>query len=486
MPWAFTLGAVSSRFIIVHSTVCHREIFDPTVWEKSPMRNIREMVLTFLVAVVCLAAPFAFAQDQRSGAVIFENVRIFHGTRGQISGPSNVLVVGNVISKISGAAIADPANMTVLRIPGNGRTLMPGLIDNHWHTMLARPTPAQAIEGDLGYTNLLAGVEAQATLMRGFTTVRDLGGPSFGLKRAIDEGLVPGPRIYPSGAMITITGGHGDFRSASELPRRLGGPLSRMETIGGSMVADSPDEVRVRAREQLMLGASQIKLTAGGGVASPHSPLDVATFTEDELRAAVQAAENWGTYVTVHAYTPVAIQRAIAAGVKVIEHGHLMDEATAELMAKKGIWLSFQPFTDDEAAAPLPPANRVRQLQVFSGTERTIELAKKYKLKMAFGTDLLFSPAAAARQNAELVKMLKWYSAPELLVMATGTNADLLKLSGPRDPYPGNLGVVEEGALADLLLVDGDPLANLNLVADPQRNFLVIMKDGKIYKNSLR
>ena len=450
------------------------------------MRNIREMVLTFLVAVVCLAAPFAFAQDQRSGAAIFENVRIFNGTRGQLSGPSNVLVVGNVISKISGAAIAEPANMTVLRIPGNGRTLMPGLIDNHWHTMLARPTPAQAIEGDLGYTNLLAGVEAQATLMRGFTTVRDLGGPSFGLKRAIDEGLVPGPRIYPSGAMITITGGHGDFRSASELPRRLGGPLSRMETIGGSMVADSPDEVRVRAREQLMLGASQIKLTAGGGVASPHSPLDVATFTEDELRAAVQAAENWGTYVTVHAYTPVAIQRAIAAGVKVIEHGHLMDEATAELMAKKGIWLSFQPFTDDEAAAPLPPANRVRQLQVFSGTERTIELAKKYKLKMAFGTDLLFSPAAAARQNAELVKMLKWYSAPELLVMATGTNADLLKLSGPRDPYPGNLGVAEEGALADLLLVDGDPLANLNLVADPQRNFLVIMKDGKIYKNSLR
>ncbi|MGB8608417.1 amidohydrolase family protein [Bradyrhizobium sp.] len=450
------------------------------------MRNIREIVLKFLLAVACFPATLALAQNQQPGAVLFENVRIFNGTRGQISGPSNVLVVGNVISKISGAAIAEPANMTVLRIPGNGRTLMPGLIDNHWHTMLARPTPAQAIEGDLGYTNLLAGVEAQATLMRGFTTVRDLGGPSFGLKRAIDEGLVPGPRIYPSGAMITITGGHGDFRSASELPRRLGGPLSRMETIGGSMVADSPDEVRVRAREQLMLGASQIKLTAGGGVASPHSPLDVATFTEDELRAAVQAAENWGTYVTVHAYTPVAIQRAIAAGVKVIEHGHLMDEATAELMAKKGIWLSFQPFTDDETAAPLPAANRVRQLQVFSGTERTIELAKKYKLKMAFGTDLLFSPAAAARQNAELVKMLKWYSAPELLVMATGTNADLLKLSGPRDPYPGNLGVVEEGALADLLLVDGDPLANLNLVADPQRNFLVIMKDGKIYKNSLR
>jgi imidazolonepropionase-like amidohydrolase len=244
--------------------------------------------------------------------------------------------------------------------------------------------------------------------------------------------------------------------------------------------------VRVRVREQLLLGASQIKLTAGGGIASPHSPLDVSTFTEAELQAAVQAADNWGTYVAVHAYTPAAIQRGIAAGVKVIEHGHLMDEPTAELMGRKGIWLSFQPFLDDDSAPPLAPANRARLLQVVSGTERTVALAKKYKLKMAFGTDLLFSPVSAARQNAELVKMRKWYSAPELLVMATGTNGELLKLSGPRDPYPGKLGVVEEGALADLLLVDGDPLANINLIADPERSFLVIMKDGKIYKNSLR
>ena len=363
---------------------------------------------------------------------------------------------------------------------------MPGLIDNHWHTMLVRPLPAQAIDGDVGYLNLLGGAEAQATLMRGFTTVRDLGGPSFGLKRAIDEGLVAGPRIYPSGAMITITGGHGDFRSPSELPRRLGGPLARMEVMGGSMVADSPDEVRVRVREQLLLGASQIKLTAGGGVASPHSPLDVSTFNEDELRAAVQAAENWGTYVGVHAYTPAAMRRAVAAGVKVIEHGHLMDEPTAELIAQKGIWLSFQPFTDDAAAAFLAPANRLRLQQVIAGTERTVALAKKYRIKMAFGTDILFSATAGTRQGAELVKMLKWYTAPEVLMMATGTNAELLKLSGPRDPYPGRLGVVEEGALADLLLVEGDPLANLKLIEDPAKNFVVIMKDGRIFKNVLQ
>ena len=225
---------------------------------------------------------------------------------------------------------------------------MPGLIDAHWHALLVRPTPAAAIDGDIGFNNLVAGAEATDTLMRGFTTIRDLGGPVFGLKQAIDDGIVVGPRIFPSGAMITITGGHGDFRQATDLPRRIGGPLARMEQIGGSMLADSPDEVRVRVREQLLQGASQVKLTAGGGVASPHSPLDVSTFTSAELAAAVEAAENWGTYITVHAYTSIAIQRAIAAGVKCIEHAHLMDDETAKLMAEKGIWLSTQPFLDDE------------------------------------------------------------------------------------------------------------------------------------------
>jgi imidazolonepropionase-like amidohydrolase len=450
------------------------------------MHRMRDHLLNAVLVLGCLSTSVVLAQDRPSGGVLFENVRIFNGTTGRLSGPSNVLVVGNVIRTISSASIADPAGVNVQRIRGEGRTLMPGLIDNHWHTMLVRPLPAQAIDGDVGYLNLLGGAEAQATLMRGFTTVRDLGGPSFGLKQAIDEGLVAGPRIYPSGAMITITGGHGDFRSPSELPRRLGGPLARMEVMGGSMVADSPDEVRVRVREQLLLGASQIKLTAGGGVASPHSPLDVSTFNEDELRAAVQAAENWGTYVGVHAYTPAAMRRAVAAGVKVIEHGHLMDEPTAELIAQKGIWLSFQPFTDDAAAAFLAPANRLRLQQVIAGTERTVALAKKYRIKMAFGTDILFSATAGTRQGAELVKMLKWYTAPEVLMMATGTNAELLKLSGPRDPYPGRLGVVEEGALADLLLVEGDPLANLELIEDPAKNFVVIMKDGRIFKNALQ
>jgi imidazolonepropionase-like amidohydrolase len=287
--------------------------------------------------------------------------------------------------------------------------------------------------------------------------------------------------------MITITGGHGDFRQLSDLPRVIGGPLTRMEQLGGSIIADGPDEVLVRTREQLMQGASQVKLTAGGGVASPFSPLDVLTFTEEELRAAVEAADNWGTYVAVHAYTPAAIQRSITAGAKCIEHGHLMDDASARLMAEDGVWLSTQPFLDDEDTVPFPPGSdqQLKLQEVISGTDKVYGLAKKYKIKTAFGTDILFSEALADRQGAQLAKLVRWYTPAETLVMATSVNGELLRLSGPRNPYPDRLGLVEEGALADLLLVDGNPLDDISLIADPARNFKIIMKDGVIYKNTL-
>jgi imidazolonepropionase-like amidohydrolase len=417
---------------------------------------------------------------------LFEDVRIFDGKSDALSARMNVLVRGNTIEKISKDPISVDRNSSTRIIAGGGRTLMPGLIDAHWHAMLVRPTPAALLVDDVGYLNLMAGAEATDTLMRGFTTVRDVGGPSFGLKRAIDEGIVAGPRIYPSGAIITVTSGHGDFRHANELPRVVGAPLSRQEQTGAAMVADSPDEVRVRVREQLLQGASQIKLTAGGGVASPNSPLDVSTFTEAELRAAVEAAENWGTYVTVHAYTSVAIQRAIAAGVKCIEHGHLMDEATAKLIAERGIWLSTQAFPDEMADA-FPPGSqeRAKAFEVFAGTDKTMALGKKYKLKTAFGTDILFSPRLAPRQGELLVKFARWFTPAETLAMATGTNGELLAMSGKRNPYPGRLGVIQEGALADLLLVDGDPIANIELMKQPAANLVVIMKDGKIFKNAL-
>jgi imidazolonepropionase-like amidohydrolase len=449
---------------------------------------MRAFIKSIVVSVwLCSNFTAAVAQTTVEGATLFQNVRIYDGSGKSLSAPSNLLVRGNRIERISRTPIpADPAIGSIV-IDGGGRTLMPGLIDAHWHTLLVRPRFTELLTVDEGYLNVLAAAEATATLMRGFTTIRDMGGPSFGLKRAIDEGVLPGPRIYPSGALITVTSGHGDFRASWEVPRTIGAPASRAEQVGAAMVADSPDEVTVRVREQLLQGASQIKLTAGGGVSSPHSPLDVSTFTEAELRAAVEAAANWGTYVTVHAYTPAAIQRAIAAGVQCIEHAHLMDDATARMMAEKGVWLSMQPLPD-ELAEGFPPGSEQREkaVEVFAGTARTYEFAKKYGIKTAWGTDVLFLPELARQQGALLAKITTWFTPAEALAQATSTNARLLAMSGKRNPYPGKLGVVEEGALADLLLVDGNPLENIAIVTDPDRNFQVIMKDGKIYKNTLQ
>ena len=446
-----------------------------------PSCNHRHLA-ALLILVAADAPAFGQIAAQPAPVTLFQNVRVFDGRSDRLSGPTSVLIEGRTIAKIA-PSISAPERALV--IAGEGRTLMPGLSDMHWHAMLVRPTPMQLLSGDAGYINLQAGAEATATLMRGFTTVRDVGGPVFALKRAIDEGLIPGPRIYPSGAVITITSGHGDFRQLSDLPRTLGGMLSHIEQFGGSMIADSPDEVRKRVREQLMQGASQIKLTAGGGVASPFSPLDVSTFTEAELRAAVEAAENWGTYVATHAYTPAAIQRSIAAGVKVIEHGHLMDDVTARLIAEKGIWLSTQPFLDTVSADALGPSEQAKMRQVVAGTAQVYALARKYRIKTAFGTDILFSRALAERQGDRIVDLTRWYTPAEALIMATATNGELLALSGPRNPYPGKIGVVEEGALADLLLVDGNPIEDINVIKDPEKNFVVIMKDGAIYKNAL-
>jgi imidazolonepropionase-like amidohydrolase len=444
---------------------------------------------TFAVLTASLLAGGA-ARDLRAqaappAAVLFENVRIFSGTSERLSPASNVLVVGNVITAISSASITPPSGATVVRIQGGGRTLMPGLIDAHTHLMFATLPQAAILTSDLGFINIAAAKGAGDMLMRGFTSVRDVGGPVFGLKRGIDAGLVAGPRIWPSGAFISQTGGHGDFRLPIDLPARPG-DFTFSERVGAAAIADSPDLVRLRVREQLALGASQIKLMAGGGVASNYDPLDVTQYTVPELRAAVEAAENWGTYVTVHAYTPRAVRQAIEAGVKCIDHGQLLDDATAKLMAEKGIWWSLQPFVDDKPSAfPEGSPNRLKQLEMFGGTDRAYALAKKYRIRTAWGTDNLFSAANEALQGASLAKMVRWYTPAEVLRMATADNAALLALSGLRSPYQGKLGVVEKGALADLLLVDGDPLANIKLIEDPAKNFVLIMKDGRIYKNAL-
>ena len=415
--------------------------------------------------------------------IVLTNLRLFDGRSGALRTGLSLLIEGDRIKAIEAGDVGAPEGARV--IDCGGRTIMPGLIDAHWHTIFAGLPVFSLLTADMGYIFLAAGEEAERTLTRGFTTVRDLGGPSFALKQAIDDGLARGPRIYPCGAMITTIGGHGDLRPLSDLPRRPGGPLSYLEQKGAANIADSADEVRLRVREQLMQGASQIKLVGGGGVSSPRTTLDMLTFSEPEMRAGVEAAADRNTYVAVHAYPAAAIRRALAAGVQCIEHGHLMDEATAKLMADKGVWLSTQPFLTEEDTGRLTGQSRLNALQVFAGTATLYPLAKEHKIKTAFGSDLLFSSELAARQGVMLTHLRRWYDNVDILRMATSVNGELLTLSGPRNPYPGKLGVVEADALADLLVVNGDPIADIAILERPDTGLAMIMKGGRIYKNTI-
>ena len=417
--------------------------------------------------------------------IVFRNVAVFPGYGDSLVPAQDVAIDGPTIAGITPHDPTSPAGEAVTTIDGEGRTLMPGLIDAHWHAAFTSVDPFTALTADPYYLLLVAGQQATATVMRGFTTVRDCGGPTFGLKRAIDEGVIVGPRIYPAGAMITQTAGHGDFRLPNEVPRDPCCGLSYIERVGAAAIADGVDQVLRAAREQLMLGASHIKLMAGGGVSSSYDPLDVTQYTEAELRAGVEAAENWGTYVMVHAYTPRSIQQALHAGVRSIEHGHLVDEETVEMIAEAGAWWCLQPFLDDEDAVPVPPSSRDKYLEMVAGTLTAYELAIEHGVNLAWGTDTLFSAELATKQGKQLAKMTRWFSPAAVLTMATSTNAALLEMSGRRNPYPGRLGRVEVGAIADLLLVDGDPLTTIDLLADPDRSLKVIVKDGAVVKNAL-
>lgn len=443
-----------------------------------------KLLLGLLSFGICF---LTLAQTPRQPSkILITDVNIFNGKDEKIT-KANILIEGNLIKTISPNPIPTDRSGNTLIIAGNGKYVIPGLIDAHTHLLFESIPKMQAMVSDFAFLNLFAAKAAEKQLMRGFTTVRDLGGGALTLAKAIDSGLAVGPRIFASGAFISQTGGHGDFGLPTDVPRQIG-ELSYPERNGMLAIADGVDQVLLRSREQLRQGATQLKLMAGGGVSSNYDPLDVTQYTEEEFRAAVSAAENWGTYVTVHAYTPDAIQTVIRAGVKCIDHGQLADEATAKLMAEKGIWWSLQPFLDDEDSNPQPEgsANRQKQIEMTKGTDTAYALAKKYKIKTAWGTDCLFDAGLARKQGKQLAKMTRWYSPFEVLKMATSTNAELLGMSGKRSPYQaGKLGEISEGAYADLILVDGNPLENLKLIEDPETHFKVIMKDGVVYKNTL-
>lgn len=445
---------------------------------------MRFSLLLSAIAVFISFSVKTFAQQKTEDQILFSNVRVFDGSSGQLSEPVNVLIRGNKIQEIN------PKNISVsgmaVRIDGKGKTLMPGLIDVHVHLTFGALSKEEMMSPDFNMNVAMQKVSqsAEATLMRGFTSVRDAGGPIFPLKTAIDRQQIKGPRIWPSGATISQTAGHGDFRTPDERSRRFFGKPSKAEEFGATFIADGRDEVLTATRENLRFGASQIKVMAGGGTSTAYDPVDVTQYTFDEIKAAVDAAEDWGTYVMVHAYTPRAVRRAIDAGVKCIEHGQLLDEETLQLMADKGIWLSTQNLI--ESSPGMDEMRMEKRKPVIEGQKKVWPMAKRLNVKLAWGTDFLFEPELNKEQNSYILKLQPWFTNAEILKMVTRDNAQLLQLSGLRSPYPGELGVIKEGALADVLLVDGDPIKDLSLIANPGKNFLVIVKDGVIYKNLTR
>ncbi|WP_431299394.1 amidohydrolase family protein [Tabrizicola sp. BL-A-41-H6] len=448
---------------------------------KVPRRSFMAGALVTAAAGV-LGMP-RFAHAQTATQTVFTNAALFDGLGLTVRQGMNVLVEGERVAAIVEGTMTAPDGATVIDCAG--RTLMPGMIDNHVHLFMTGSSQAAMMDPSQTFESLnaIAAEEARLMVLRGFTSVRDVGGPVFALKRAIDSGEAVGPRIYPSGAMISQTSGHGDFRTLNERSRRFGGTTSVGELMGVAFIADGRDEVLTAVRENLRAGATQIKLMAGGGAASAYDPLDVAQYTFDELLAAVQAADDWGTYVCTHAYTTKAVRRCIDAGVKCIEHGQLLEEDTIKMLADNGIFLSLQ------VLSPAPPTQTPdvikKKQMVIDGTDTAFTFARKHNVKLAYGSDYLFNPKQNLSQGADAVKLLQWFSPAETLQLLTARNADLLALCGPRNPYDGKLGVIEVGAFADVLLVDGDPAAQLDLIADPVANFKVIMKGGQIYKNSL-
>lgn len=423
------------------------------------------------------------AAPQSKRPLLLTNLRIFNGKDLRILDGADILIENG---RIADLPVRGQGPQDADRIDCGGRVVIPGLIDSHAHITLQAVPELVALTSDPALVHLIAAREAGATLMRGFTTIRDVGGPAFPLKQAIDRGIISGPRIFAAGTMISQTSGHGDFRMIHELPRASRDKLSHVEQQGISAIADGADAVLMRTREQLMKGASQIKLMAGGGVSSLYDPIDTIQYLERELRAAVEAAADWGTYVCTHVYVAEGIKRSIRAGVKCIEHGQLADEEAVRMMQGEGVWWSLQPFlADEDANAKATAEQQAKQQLVAKGTVQAYEWGQKHGVKTAWGTDILMNSAGGVSQGRQLAKITRFYDPLTALRTATGDAGDLLAMSGERAPYTGALGVIAKGALADMLVVDGDPSKSLDFLADAEMNLRVIIKGGQIAKNKL-
>ncbi|MFO6423552.1 amidohydrolase family protein [Motilimonas sp. KMU-193] len=449
-----------------------------------------------------LAACCSLAFGANAASTLFTNVDVFNGKDNKLYKNHHVLVVDNLISEVSASPI-DAGDATV--IDGKGKTLMPGLIEGHGHLLLNGGT-LNDHENNRTLEELAARatVMANAAFQSGFTTWRDAGGLNTGLRKTIDSGMLEGPRLYTSGAFIGPTGSHADFSNLTTPNQHINGMQTAMGRNNVSVNTDSISEIKSAARMNFKQGNSQIKIMSSGGVASSFDPWQLNAMSAEEIAAAVEIADAYGSYVMSHAYSKKAIMRNLDAGVKSIEHGFMFDAEIAKKMKEKGAYITtnmtaFSPYLATIPAINDNPASKIKAESAQKAFKDYIKNVNEYQPKWGFHTDCVGGQEACIKQTDHTI----YLAGKELgnffaLKGLTSVNGELVKLSGVMDPYPqAALGVVEKGAFADLLLVDGNPLEDLSVIganekwfdAEPRDVALdtikVIMKDGKVYKNTL-
>ena len=465
------------------------------------MKMRANYVTTIFASIAIAFSSLALAQDEVPKQTLFTNVQIFDGvSEERLAG--NVLVEGNLIKQVSAESIS-AAGATV--IDGGGRTLMPGLIEGHGHLQMngASITDIADIKNweELAVRST---VNTEAALMSGFTTWRDAGGMGAGLRKNIDSGLVVGPRIYPSGGFIGPTGSHADFRNFNTPNETLYGPQSAGGRLGMTITADSVDAIKAAARQNFMQGATQIKIMSSGGVVSQFDPWQLDAYSAEEIRAAVEVADAYGSYVMSHAYSKKSIMRCLENGVRTIEHGFMFDGEIARLMKRKDAYMTtnmqaFSPALSQVSAISASVASTRKANSAQLAFKDYIENVKKYRPKLGFQGDCVGLPDSCQKQNDHQIYLGAMFFGNHYYLKAlTSVNGEIVKLSGEvLDPYlEGKLGVIEPGAYADILLVDGNPLQDITVIGGNEKWFdapvrdgiesmRIIMKDGKIYKNTL-
>jgi len=446
------------------------------------MKKFR-LLTTISILIATFTASVIAAETTVPNQILIKNVHVWDGTSDGVTKKIGVLIEGNLIKKLR--ASDSDANADANVIDGGGRILMPGLIEMHTHLMFQFGVPDSrlfdhAAMGAAAYEGM------QTYMSMGYTTLRDVGGNSLSIARALAEGRIRGPRVYSSGGPINGISGHSDLGLLTVDPYE-----SVFQKRGDTNVATGVDEVTAAVRTILRQGGTHIKVMPGGGVASNFDPLEATTMTEEELRAAVDAAADFGTYVCAHAYTDESINRFFDAGGRCIEHGFLMSEKTVIRMREIDAVLSLQAyagyesFKEPEKIPGFSTENIRKARQVNEGTDRVLGWIAKHNVDTFAGADLwIYNMIPLTPQD--MVVRKRWFSDLEILRQNTSYAARWLAKSGPKNPYKeGPLGVIEVGAYADMLLVEGNPLKDVSVLADWEKNLKLIMKDGKIFKNTL-